>query len=401
MFKTKYARAFVILAIIAILILFLLNLPKMGKSVEEAPNFSFVDIEGDKYNLSDFSGNVIILDFMATWCNPCADMMENLVEIKNKYPDLVIISIDVDPTESIEKLMEFREKFRAEWIFTIDDGEISKKYGVVGIPKTIVIDASGRMVFSHIGVVSVSKLSSEIEKAYAGEAGGIRILNFGLPLIAFISGILSFFSPCSFPLLPAYIGYYVGRREGKEEERRQLLKEGVVKGLQPAFGIALFYGLIGLSIVLLGDSIKYFIPYFEPIIAILIIILGVVMLTKIATFSKLTDSIVARLSKITGGKRYDLFLYGVIYGAASAGCTMPIFISVVFLAISFGSILFGVAIFFIYVSGMMIFMVIATIIIAFSADMLAKFRIFSKYVEETGGLLLIAAGLLLLYYAFW
>ena len=180
------------------------------KSPTEAPSFIFTDIDGNKYNLSDFFGEVIILDFMATWCDPCAKMMENLKEINEKYPELTIISIDIDPTENIEELVKFKDEYGADWIFVLDEEGINKKYGVFGIPKTVIINPSGEISYSHVGVVSASKLSDEIEKAKSGFSGNIFLLNMGLPPIAIISGILSFFSPCSFPLLPAYMGYYLG-----------------------------------------------------------------------------------------------------------------------------------------------------------------------------------------------
>lgn len=389
-----------ILLILSILLSYLVFTSYVKKSSVKAPDFVFTDTDENKHNLSDFFGKVILLDFMATWCDPCIKMIENIKEVNERYPELIIISIDIDPTESIEEIKKFKDKYGANWLFVLDKEEINKKYGVVGIPKTIIINPSGEISYSHSGVVSPSKLSDEIEKAKLGFSRNIFLFNLGLPAIAIIAGILSFFSPCSFPLLPAYIGYYLGRRKIEEKKKIQLLVEGITKGIQPALGILSFYALIGISIIFLGDSIKYFLPLFEPFIGVIIIFLGIIMILKLPVFLKFSSSLTTKLSPLIGNQKFSLFLYGIIYGAASAGCTMPIFISTLLIAISFGSFFSGIIIFLLYVAGMMGLMIVITILIAFSADAISKLKLISKYVERIGGALLIFAGLLLIYYSF-
>ena len=140
-----------------------------------------------------------------------------------------------------------------------------------------------------------------------------------------------------------------------------LIKEGFIKGVQPAFGILFLYTLIGISIIFLGNSIKHFIPVFEPIVGVIIVCLGIFLLTK--SFSP-KFLLVNRLSKFIGDGKFDLFIYGIIYGMAAAGCTMPIFISIIFLAISFGGFFSGMVIFLFYVTGMMGLMIAITLLIA-------------------------------------
>ena len=179
-----------------------------------------------------------------------------------------------------------------------------------------------------------------------------------------------------------------------------MLKESVFKGMQPALGILSFYALVGISIIFLGDSIKYFLPFFGEAVAIIIIFLGILMISKIPVFEKFSSLLTRKLSPLTKNQRFSLFLYGIIYGVASAGCTMPIFISTILIAISFGNFFSGIIIFLLYVAGMMLLMVMITILIAFSAGAISKLKFLSKHVERIGGALLIFAGLLLIYYSF-
>lgn len=291
----------------------------------------------------------------------------------------------------------------ASWIFAIDEEGVSKKYGVVAIPKTVIVNPSGAITFSHVGVISVSRLSSEIERAESGVTATPFFIGLGLPIIALLAGILSFFSPCAFPLLPAYIGYYLNLSKEREGGRgkKKPVTEGLIKGVQPALGILVFYIFIGIFIILAGNTIKSYIPLFEPVVGVILIVLGVLMIAEISIFSKLSSRVTGKLSKLSGGARFDLFLYGIVYGAAAAGCTMPVFLSIILIAISTGGFLLGLSLFLLYVLGMMSLMMFITLLIALSADaFIKKLRNLTPYVEKAGGVLLIIAGVFIIYYTF-
>ena len=389
-------RIIVFLILIALGNTFIIS--SMANVLKKAPDFTLLDIENNKFNLSEFRGKVVILDFMATWCVPCNSMMKTLKEVSNKYPEVVIISVDIDSTESNEQLQNFKKSYNADWTFAIDTSGVGEKYGVTGIPKIVIISPSGNISFMHVGKLSLSKMSMEIEKA---KAGGIAKTIFVAPLflIAFIVGILSFFSPCSFPLLPGYMAYYIGREENSKSIK--IVKKAILEGIQPAFGILIFYAIIGIPIIFAGDVIKSFIPLFEPIVGILIIFLGIEMIISLNLFNKLPS--IGFISKISNfvkkENKFGLFFYGMVYGAASTGCVIPIFIAIVFLALSTGGFLSGIIIFLAYIIGMAGLMIVITIIIALSKHALIdKLRISTKYIEKIGGLVLIIAGLYLVYY---
>ncbi len=371
--------------------------------VREAPDFTLTDLEGNTFNLSDFRGTTVIVDFMATWCNPCRAMTENLKSFHDKNPEIVIISIDIDSTESNEELGNFKSHYNASWIFAIDKEGVSKKYGVVAIPKTVIVNPSGEITFSHTGVISASRLSSEIERAESGGTATPFFIGLGLPLIALLAGVISFFSPCSFPLLPAYMGYYLNlnKERGDRRGKRQLIMDGLIKGVQPALGILVFYTLIGIFIIFAGNKIKSYIPLFEPVVGVILIVLGILMIAEISVFNKLSFRVTGKLSKLSEKARFALFLYGIIYGAAAAGCTMPVFISIILIAISTGGFLFGFSLFLLYVLGMMGLMIFVTLLIALSAEtFIKKLRNLTHYIEKIGGVVLVIAGVFIIYYAF-
>ncbi|MBU4189385.1 MAG: redoxin domain-containing protein [Candidatus Thermoplasmatota archaeon] len=397
---SKHKKVVTVLAIVVIIILAFTVYSAMNASGKKAPDFTLTDTGGNKFSLSDYKGKVVVLDFMATWCSGCKAIMDDLKEVHNKYPDVVIISIDVDSTETNEELEEFKNNYNADWAFAIDTAGVGEKYSVVGIPKTVIINPSGEIAFTHVGEISASELSTEIEKAEAGGVAWLTFTGLGLPVIALIAGMLSFFSPCSFPLLPGYMAYYVGREKMDKGFSIKTVKKGLLKGIQPALGILIFYTFIGILAIFAGNMIKPYIPIFEPIVGGLIIILGIVMIANIPLFSKMSSGFIGRVSGLAGKeKRFGLFFYGIVYGAAAAGCTAPVFIAIILLAVSAGGFLWGMTIFLLYAIGMAGLMIIITILIAMSEEMLLqKLKISTKHIEKISGVILIIVGIYLIYY---
>jgi len=394
--KNKNIKLAVTILAVAITISLIVHFP-INASAKKAPDFTLTDIEGNTFNLSDFRGKVVILDFMATWCSGCKAMMGDLKDAHNRYPDVVIISIDIDSTESNEDLENFKNHYDADWIFSIDTDGVRLKYGVAAIPKTVILNPSGEISFSYTGEVSASRLSSEIEKAKAGGKANDAFFGIGLPVLALMAGILSFFSPCAFPLLPGYMAYYIGK---EEEKTNNPVRKGFRKGLQPAAGLLIFDAALGTAAILAGGIIKPFIPYFGPVVGILLLILGILMLANIPFFTTLTSRFLNRTSGLAGkDSSLGLFFYGVVYAGAAAGCTAPVFIGIVLLALSGGGLLWGIIIFLIYAVAMAAVMVVVTILIAMSKDvLLQKLKISTRYMERVAGAILIIVGIYLIYY---
>ena len=135
---------------------------------EKSIDFNLNDIDNESFILSDYKDKVVIINFMATWCLPCQEEMSDLVAVYEKYDnEIAMISIDMDTTESEKNLLEFKQKYNAEWIFALDTNEkdITKDYKVGGIPMTFIIDTKGYISYKHLGPVEKNEMIREIEKA--------------------------------------------------------------------------------------------------------------------------------------------------------------------------------------------------------------------------------------------
>ena len=139
-----------------------------GEAKEKATNFILTDIDGNNFTLSDYLGEVVLINFFATWCGPCKEEMPEFVSVYEKYGnEIIMISIDTDVTESKEDVREFKQGYNAEWIFALDTIEeyVMGKYGVIGLPTTFIVDTKGYISYSHFGPVEENEVLEEIEKA--------------------------------------------------------------------------------------------------------------------------------------------------------------------------------------------------------------------------------------------
>jgi thiol-disulfide isomerase/thioredoxin len=134
-----------------------------------APAFVVTTLSGQRLALDDLKGKVVLLDFWATWCEPCREALPHMREIAKKFEGqpLVIVSVSLDPDE--QKWKDYVEKNEMTWMNYRDGGftgPISKLFGVEAIPHTFTIDPDGILQDEHIGDASVEgKLKKLIARA--------------------------------------------------------------------------------------------------------------------------------------------------------------------------------------------------------------------------------------------
>jgi len=117
--------------------------PKKLSVGDPAPDFSTDILGGDRFALSDHSGNVVFLNFWASWCGPCVDEMPAIQELSELYTDVIFIGVNVAETQ--EKVRDFITKNGYGYNIGIDEtgGILNNLYPSDGIPYTLIIDAEG------------------------------------------------------------------------------------------------------------------------------------------------------------------------------------------------------------------------------------------------------------------
>jgi cytochrome c biogenesis protein CcmG/thiol:disulfide interchange protein DsbE len=129
-----------------------------GDSDVNAPDFSLSDLSGRAISLKQYRGNVVILDFWATWCMPCRVSIPELGKLHEKYRDrgLVVLGISLDDHEQFpdEYLRAFRDKFGINYKILRYNISVIRDYfggGNIAIPTMFLIDRKGRIREKIVG----------------------------------------------------------------------------------------------------------------------------------------------------------------------------------------------------------------------------------------------------------
>jgi peroxiredoxin len=119
---------------------------------KEAPDFALKSSTGENLRLSEYRGEVVMVNFWATWCGPCRQEMPLLEELFSRYErvgfTLLGVNIDDDPRRAMQMATELGVTFPV--VFD-DRKEVSRLYDVNAMPVTVLVDKEGRVRHVHHG----------------------------------------------------------------------------------------------------------------------------------------------------------------------------------------------------------------------------------------------------------
>jgi peroxiredoxin len=138
---------------------------------EPAPDFALQSLDGKTMKLSDFRGKAVLLNFWATWCEPCKIEMPWFVDFEKKYGSqgLEIVGVAMDDASPSE-ISSFAEKMGVNYPVLVGKEEVGAQYGGVDyLPSTFYISRDGKILDHVFGLVSRSEIESNIQKALGHE----------------------------------------------------------------------------------------------------------------------------------------------------------------------------------------------------------------------------------------
>ena len=128
-----------------------------------APDFTLTDLSGKPLTLSSYRGKVVLLDFWATWCDPCRDEIPRFIVLQDKYGARGLQIIGVSMDDSPEPVRQFQKRFRMNYPAVMGTARIGELYGgILGLPVAFLIGSDGRIYSKHVGTTDTAVFEKEI-----------------------------------------------------------------------------------------------------------------------------------------------------------------------------------------------------------------------------------------------
>ena len=133
-----------------------------------APDFSITGFDGRTVTLSELRGQVVIVNFWASWCPPCREEAAYLEQTWRKYEDMGVVFIGVDWVDTEKEALAYIDEFDITYINGPDIGtRAAQAYNIQGVPETFFVAKNGELRGVHIGPLKSPQLDEKIEELLA------------------------------------------------------------------------------------------------------------------------------------------------------------------------------------------------------------------------------------------
>jgi cytochrome c biogenesis protein CcdA len=215
---------------------------------------------------------------------------------------------------------------------------------------------------------------------------------------AFALGMVALVNPCGFPLLPAYLGFFLGLDADRPVSRIQSLNRAQMVGLALSLGFLTVFGALGLVFAGLYTSIRDWLPWATLAIGVGLVGLGVALAVR----GPLTVGL-PRLERGTGSRHVvSMYLFGVSYAVASLSCTIGLFLGAAGVAAAGASFTSRFASFLAYGAGMGLLATALTLAVALGKRrIVAGLRALLPRINLVSAVVLVVVGAYVAYFGWW
>jgi len=136
---------------------------------KQAPDFTLTTFDGEVVTLSELRGNIVFLDFWASWCPPCRAEAPTLRYVHEQFLEEDVVFVGIDVWEDRPGAgQRFAREARWEYPIGLDpSGSITINYGVKGLPEKFFVDRDGDLVRKWIGPINTGELTNMLNELLA------------------------------------------------------------------------------------------------------------------------------------------------------------------------------------------------------------------------------------------
>jgi thiol-disulfide isomerase/thioredoxin len=129
-----------------------------------APPFLLPDLNGQMISTAAWHGHVVLLNFFATWCEPCREEIPELAKLQSRFKDqLQIVGVSLDDDVTPQQVRQFAAREGINYSVVMGSQEITNEYGgVPALPTNFIIDRQGRVVQKHVGLYPLEVYDTEV-----------------------------------------------------------------------------------------------------------------------------------------------------------------------------------------------------------------------------------------------
>jgi cytochrome c-type biogenesis protein len=219
----------------------------------------------------------------------------------------------------------------------------------------------------------------------------------GVPLsVALVAGGLATVNPCGFPLLPAFLSFYVGAEERRLPRAPSRIAQGLLVGLLVTAGFVGVFAAVGLPITYGAGAVADAVPWAGLAIGVVLAFAGLLALAGGRLSLRIPNPV-----RVAEERRLStMLLFGAAYAIASLGCTLPLFLALVGASLGAGGAGESLGVFVAYAVGMATVLMALSLGAALAREGLARGlrRLLPHMSRIAGGLLLVAGGYLIYYW---
>ena len=385
---------------------------------EPAPELLGELLGGGAYSLAEERGDdVVVVNVWGSWCAPCRAEADALQAVYEEVQDDGVQFLGINTRDTEEAALTFAADKGITYPSLVDDGALqagfSRSLPVAAIPTTYVLDRSGRVAARVVDDITLRQpararragarrepsgrngsVTSGAVAVAVGEnfqqtaANGALVAAIGVSLLA---GLVSFFSPCVLPLVPAYLSYVTGMSGAELEAPRGGQRGRVVLGvLLFVLGFAAFFTSLGAFFGNIGYDLRYA-EWIDPVAGVLVIIFGLAFLGVLPGLDRTLRVRTMPRIGLAGAP-----LLGLVFAVGWLPCVGPTLSAVLTLSVDSATAGRGALLTLVYGLGLGIPFLVVAVAYQRALGAFAWVRAHGQVVTRVGGAMLVLLGVLLL-----